>query len=146
MTTRHCIRREGDEYACSCGLRWGVNDIDPHVELRKKQKKEVGKQALDNIKQILTAHWGGFFMPATCNWRRRHYRGGLCSRYESKNTLVLHRWRGMLETLVYQELEVILPHYPLNSHTRGTITLYYSLCSRYVYLYILSFFTTLYIL
>ena len=22
--------REGDEYACTCGLRWGVDEEDPH--------------------------------------------------------------------------------------------------------------------
>ena len=22
--------REGDEYACTCGLRWGVNEENPH--------------------------------------------------------------------------------------------------------------------
>lgn len=24
--------REGDEYACSCGLRWGIDEDDPHTE------------------------------------------------------------------------------------------------------------------
>lgn len=26
----HKQRREGDEWACSCGLRWGVDETDPH--------------------------------------------------------------------------------------------------------------------
>ncbi len=28
--TRHIQRREADEYACSCGLRWSVGEDDPH--------------------------------------------------------------------------------------------------------------------
>lgn len=27
---RHARRSEGDEMACSCGLRWGVDEPDPH--------------------------------------------------------------------------------------------------------------------
>jgi len=27
--------QEGDEYACSCGLRWGLNDDDPHSNAKK---------------------------------------------------------------------------------------------------------------
>ena len=30
--SNHTIRREGDEFACSCGLRWGVSDADPHTD------------------------------------------------------------------------------------------------------------------
>ena len=30
VASKHRIQREGDEYACSCGLRWGLDDIDPH--------------------------------------------------------------------------------------------------------------------
>lgn len=26
----HLQRREADEYACSCGLRWSVGEDDPH--------------------------------------------------------------------------------------------------------------------
>lgn len=26
----HCTRREGDEYACSCGARWDVSEGDDH--------------------------------------------------------------------------------------------------------------------
>lgn len=26
----HTTTREGDEYACSCGLRWGIAEEDPH--------------------------------------------------------------------------------------------------------------------
>lgn len=26
----HLQRREGDEYACSCGLRWSAGEDDPH--------------------------------------------------------------------------------------------------------------------
>lgn len=27
---KHKILRNSDEYACSCGLVWAVNDADPH--------------------------------------------------------------------------------------------------------------------
>ena len=29
--------QEGDEYACSCGLRWGLNDDDPHSNAKKSK-------------------------------------------------------------------------------------------------------------
>lgn len=28
----HKVTRENDEYACTCGLRWGVDEEDPHCE------------------------------------------------------------------------------------------------------------------
>ena len=63
MTTRHRIQREGDEYACSCGLRWGLDDIDPH-ELTfgrndaiqpapKKADPEVGRKVIEQLKKDL---------------------------------------------------------------------------------------------
>lgn len=27
----HKVTRESDEYVCSCGLRWGIDELDPHV-------------------------------------------------------------------------------------------------------------------
>jgi len=29
--------QEGDEYACSCGLRWSLNDNDPHSSAKKSK-------------------------------------------------------------------------------------------------------------
>lgn len=26
----HKVTRESDEYTCTCGLRWGVDEEDPH--------------------------------------------------------------------------------------------------------------------
>tara|TARA_R110000764_G_scaffold41829_2_gene94156 strand:- start:1478 stop:1822 length:345 start_codon:yes stop_codon:yes gene_type:complete len=31
--TAHSIHTEGDEYACTCGLRWDTQEEDPHDEL-----------------------------------------------------------------------------------------------------------------
>lgn len=28
---KHRVTREGDENVCSCGLRWGVDEHDPHA-------------------------------------------------------------------------------------------------------------------
>jgi len=36
--SNHKLAREGDEFACSCGLRWGVDEVGPHdigVDLAK---------------------------------------------------------------------------------------------------------------
>ena len=30
MSNNHKVTREGDEYACVCGLRWDINEDDPH--------------------------------------------------------------------------------------------------------------------
>ncbi len=30
MTVHHKVTREGDEMVCSCGLRWCVDENDPH--------------------------------------------------------------------------------------------------------------------
>lgn len=27
---KHKINREGDEYTCTCGLRWDIDEDDPH--------------------------------------------------------------------------------------------------------------------
>jgi hypothetical protein len=32
MTTEHKIHQEGDEYVCTCGLRWDIHEEDPHEE------------------------------------------------------------------------------------------------------------------
>jgi len=29
---KHDVTREGDEYACTCGLRWDINEDDPHEQ------------------------------------------------------------------------------------------------------------------
>lgn len=29
---KHRITREGDEWVCTCGLRWDINEDDPHEE------------------------------------------------------------------------------------------------------------------
>ena len=49
MTHKHRIQREGDEYACSCGLRWDIAEDDPHGT-----PKEVGKRALKQLKKDLS--------------------------------------------------------------------------------------------
>jgi len=28
----HKVTREGDEQVCSCGLRWGIDEDDPHEQ------------------------------------------------------------------------------------------------------------------
>jgi hypothetical protein len=30
MTSKHRLTREGDENVCSCGLRWDIDEPDPH--------------------------------------------------------------------------------------------------------------------
>ena len=37
---RHRQTREGDEYACTCGLRWDVKEEDPH-RLRADKATEL---------------------------------------------------------------------------------------------------------
>lgn len=32
--------REGDEMACSCGLRWDMDEPDPHVNLKEVVEEE----------------------------------------------------------------------------------------------------------
>lgn len=36
----HIVTRECDEYACSCGMRWGIDDCDPHGDRRKVSAEE----------------------------------------------------------------------------------------------------------
>ena len=38
----HKITRECDEYVCSCGLRWGTDELDPHV-VTPSQPTDNGK-------------------------------------------------------------------------------------------------------
>jgi len=33
----HRIIREGDEFTCTCGLRWDVKEKDPHVKLNGRE-------------------------------------------------------------------------------------------------------------
>ena len=42
----HVVQRVNDEYFCSCGFCWGVNEEDPHPP--------VADQELKNIKEILS--------------------------------------------------------------------------------------------
>jgi len=39
MTEKHNITRECDEYCCTCGIRWGVDEVDPH---NKNQRHPTG--------------------------------------------------------------------------------------------------------
>jgi hypothetical protein len=53
--------QEGDEYACSCGLRWALDDNDPHSNAKKAKaqahirdlRKELGGGVIwqNNIKR-----------------------------------------------------------------------------------------------
>jgi hypothetical protein len=36
---RHRQTRENDEYACSCGLRWGIREEDPHPRPRPRRPR-----------------------------------------------------------------------------------------------------------
>jgi len=42
--------REGDEMACSCGMRWGIDEVDPHAELERVRKEltEQGAHVTDD--------------------------------------------------------------------------------------------------
>lgn len=41
---KHRITREGDEYVCSCGLRWDIDEDDPHpVEADKEEVTDVSE-------------------------------------------------------------------------------------------------------
>lgn len=48
---RHNVTREIDEYTCTCGLRWDVNEEDPHPVIRSIDdiKKQLG---ITNEKKI----------------------------------------------------------------------------------------------
>ena len=47
---KHIITRENDELACSCGLRWDIDEDDPH------DGKEQGRQTLKELKEMLNVH------------------------------------------------------------------------------------------
>lgn len=60
----HKVTREGDEYACSCGLRWDVDDCDPHrvvgfdpakpgADRTVEATYESGKLRLDSIRELI---------------------------------------------------------------------------------------------
>ena len=42
------VLREGDENTCTCGLRWDINEPDPH------DPKRVGRETLDELKEVLS--------------------------------------------------------------------------------------------
>jgi len=51
---RHTITREGDEHACSCGLRWGVGETDPHTygersAWTQETLNDIARETLDNL-------------------------------------------------------------------------------------------------
>ncbi len=65
MPLTHKRTREGDETVCSCGLRWGLDEGDPHgvaaffmpAAVSKPSQRElnaVARQHLDNMKKDLS--------------------------------------------------------------------------------------------
>lgn len=62
---KHKITRESDEYACTCGLRWGDNEADPHPiisgfdpaqsggDRSVEATYENGKMRLDSIRKMI---------------------------------------------------------------------------------------------
>lgn len=48
----HKVNREGDEYACMCGLRWGVDEDDPHHSEPKVYQYKVVAEHYHNRKFI----------------------------------------------------------------------------------------------
>lgn len=45
----HRQHREGDEVVCACGMRWGVDEEDPHQEQPKADPREI----IDQLKMEL---------------------------------------------------------------------------------------------
>lgn len=46
MSVQHRVTREGDEMVCSCGLRWCLDENDPHpVAPVAAAKQSVSRQA-----------------------------------------------------------------------------------------------------
>lgn len=43
----HKVTREGDEQACSCGLRWGVDEADPHAQTPEEHLESIKYQLGD---------------------------------------------------------------------------------------------------
>lgn len=39
----HRITREGDEYVCTCGLRWDIDEDDPHHEVEQQESEDVSE-------------------------------------------------------------------------------------------------------
>jgi len=50
---KHKILRNNDEYACSCGLTWGLGDVDPHIQPVATANAEARHKALNQIEEIL---------------------------------------------------------------------------------------------
>lgn len=46
MKAIHQQTREGDEIVCSCGLRWGLDEEDPHKYTGNRTLKQI-KESLD---------------------------------------------------------------------------------------------------
>ena len=36
----HKVTRECDENVCSCGLRWGTDELDPHVPVSEPSREQ----------------------------------------------------------------------------------------------------------
>lgn len=47
---KHRRYREGDEFVCSCGYRWGVGEADPHRPKRNRIVFEDGRYVLKTVK------------------------------------------------------------------------------------------------
>lgn len=52
MSNNHIETREGDEIVCSCGLRWGVDESDPHPVVAVTAPK-----SLSGIAQRMRSEW-----------------------------------------------------------------------------------------
>ena len=52
---KHKAIREGDEFACPCGLRWDVNEPDPHTPEDKPTvtAEDISLATLESIKESL---------------------------------------------------------------------------------------------
>ena len=55
-------RRESDEYACRCGLRWAADEDRPPCPMQSEATMpEVAERLLDEYRKsfpILAEHWG----------------------------------------------------------------------------------------
>ena len=52
---KHKATREGDELSCPCGMRWGVNEPDPHTPEDKPTvtAEEISLAVLESIRKAL---------------------------------------------------------------------------------------------
>jgi hypothetical protein len=59
MRSKHVKTREEDEYACSCGLRWGVKEEDPHTIREPRYRKLASGQWKDTETGYVSFTRGG---------------------------------------------------------------------------------------